>query len=1085
MLYKNVEEFFYEKAERLPEALAVEFVEGNNIQSLNYSQLYQNIAELADYLSTLYGSGERAIVLFPPGLDYIISFFACCFSGIIAVPCFVPSTEASREKLLSIINDCQPRLILTTTTIANDLPGVDPKIQLLCWKNNRNIIKSTRFISKIEPQQIAFLQYTSGTTGQPKGVMVSHGNVINNSERIKNILRHDKNSRMMSWLPPYHDMGLIGGIIQPFYSGIPTRLMATAEFIRAPFKWLHHISDFRATTSGGPNFAYNLCARLSLTHLNIDLSSWRHAYCGAEPIHAKTLATFKERFSSYGFNQAAYLPCYGLAESTLLVTGISQYDLKQNLSVNKTALLQQGQVRVQTDGDTLQLVSSGYSPDDQDLKIVNESNHEILPSGQIGKIVVNSASVAQGYWNNPALSSQTFEIKLSNGLNYLDTGDRGFILDNQLYVIGRIKETLIIHGVKYSPNPIEKLIEDISPKIRANGVVALQLPEQDSGTISIVMELKPLSQDDFVALCQAIKQQVFSHFALSVREIFGVQAKFIPRTTSGKLARHLLPQVLAKNEGILYRASHLIVETSAKNTVKSLPEIQAIIATCLAQMGISTWQESDALADLINDSLKQMQLLMLLEQSLNHAKIPLEIILSAQTVSQLQEKLYQWQPYISDQDLAIDSPSVLPILPLQKMLLTRIGGEEFNLAVILEIKTSTSFHELQQALAKLLTIQPYLRSYYSTPEHLSINDNIEQLVAALSYRSLNSVAKTDLEFLVNEASRSLQINQAPLFRLIFCEVDKKQTYLLAIFHHLLVDPISIHLFFQQWELLLHEASIVQQRLQQNIHHEFTLVQENLQIRKPIEELTPLFFAKNPAIETLTDPRNIIANETQLCFKISVQQYALIQAFISEHNFSLDSVLIATIWRALQDKLELGDYLQFMHRGRNLLAPSHRISHLIAWMNFSWPVWLPRQNMDLLAGIAYVQHNLQETMSDAWDYNLHYWQCIEKNSSLVDFYTAKVEYSFIGSLLEQQTKNIFQPSALLVNEYLIGKTFAPKLPRYREIFIRPQIKQKELLIHVFYPYYLIDAASLHATLQEHFTKLIALIQDCHNFCPSEN
>ena len=523
--------------------------------SLTYSQLDLRAKAIATYIQSLCPPGSRVLLLYPPGLGFIEAFMGCLYAGAIAVPAYPPRPNRSIERIQSIIHSAEPTLALTTETIIASLQSkaeLAPELKTLRWLATDQI--ELQYAAKYQqtsssPEDLAFLQYTSGSTAEPKGVKIAHRNLIHNLEAIHRCFGHSENSQGVIWLPPYHDMGLIGGILQPLYGNFPVTLMSPLMFLQNPLRWLKAISRTRATTSGGPNFAYDLCIRKYKPELatDLDLSSWDMAFNGAEPISHETMKQFAATFAPHGFRLEAFYPCYGMAEATLIISGgdkqsqpITKKVLTKELEQNRIAIPQDNSEPIRT------LVSCGQSLKDQKIAIVNPEAHTLCTPGEIGEIWVSGTSIAKGYWNQPEVSAATFQARIVSlsGTEFMRTGDLGFMDGEELYVTGRLKDLIIIKGRNHYPQDIERTVEASSDFIRPSGTASFTVAGQEEELV-ILSEIERRYWDrrskerDKPDLKQLIRRQVAQNHDLQTRHILLLKPGSVPKTSSGKIQRHL------------------------------------------------------------------------------------------------------------------------------------------------------------------------------------------------------------------------------------------------------------------------------------------------------------------------------------------------------------------------------------------------------------------------------------------------------------------------------------------------------------------------------------------------------------------
>ncbi|HEY0603570.1 MAG TPA: HAD-IIIC family phosphatase [Herpetosiphonaceae bacterium] len=517
---------------------------------LTYGELDRQARRIGALLQHLEANGERALLLYPPGLDYIAAFFGCVYGNVIAVPAYPPRFNRNLSRLQAIVADAQAAIVLTTSAILEDVErrfSYCPDLQALRWIATDGAIEADAGSWQppaVTGETLAFLQYTSGSTGQPKGVMLSHDNLLHNSALIQACFEHTADSRGVSWLPPYHDMGLIGGVIQPLYSGFPVTLMAPVSFLQQPVRWLQAISRTRATTSGGPNFGYDLCVRKIKPEerAELDLSSWDLAASGAEPVRQETLERFVATFAECGFRREAFYPCYGLAEATLMVSGGRKDAAPVVQKVERTAL-ERGQTCAARADDPAAhtLVGCGQSLADQRIMIVQPDTQTPCAVDQIGEIWVAGPSVAQGYWNWPEMTDQTFRARIAaTGEGpFLRTGDLGFMQDGEIFVTGRLKDLIIIRGRNHYPQDIELTVGESHPALRPGCGAAFTIEVDGAEQLVIAQEVERQHRhDDLDLLIGTIRQAVAEQHDLHVYAVALLKPGSIPKTSSGKIQRH-------------------------------------------------------------------------------------------------------------------------------------------------------------------------------------------------------------------------------------------------------------------------------------------------------------------------------------------------------------------------------------------------------------------------------------------------------------------------------------------------------------------------------------------------------------------
>ncbi len=522
------------------------------VDQVTFQELDQQAKLLAKTLLQHANFQDRAILIFKPGLDFVRSFMACLYAGIIAVPLATPKPNRSLSKFQHILNNCEPRLLLSNIpNIFDRIEYVEVnKIKFIDVSEFDFLQSELDFQPNISLNQIAFIQYTSGSTQMPKGVVINHSNLISNSKIIHTAFEHSTKNQGVSWLPAFHDMGLIGGIIQPIYGGYPCDLMSPLNFVKRPINWLKAISSVKATSCGCHNNGYQHCVdRIKdsdLQDADIDLSSWDIAFCGAEPISYHTMRAFCDKFSAVGFNPNGFYPCYGLAESTLFVTGKRKAEPPGVFFIDKSSL-KGGNVKVTSnDLNSMPVISCGVPFGDTQVSIVEpETQLKIQEECKVGEIVVKGNSVSKKYWNNPLTSEDTFS-------RHLKTGDLGFVLEGELYPVGRIKEMIIIDGQNYYPYDIENSIRsNTSKNIDIDEVVVFSVSDENQDEKLIVIiecrAMKKLLDDQKEKLKQFVLNVVATNYEVRVSWVLIGSRGSIPKTSSGKKQRNLCKERFLKD----------------------------------------------------------------------------------------------------------------------------------------------------------------------------------------------------------------------------------------------------------------------------------------------------------------------------------------------------------------------------------------------------------------------------------------------------------------------------------------------------------------------------------------------------------
>ena len=527
-------------------------IDGEQEQAcMTYGQLDRRARAVGALLQEVGVAGERALLLYPAGLEFIAALFGCMYSGVIAVPTFPPNSVRhvrALERVAAIVTDARPGIVLTTSGIraiveaaVKDRVAVD---HILTTDGLDDALADRWDRPELTGETVACLQYTSGSTASPKGVVLSHANLLHNSAIIQDGFGHSADSRGVIWVPPYHDMGLIGGVLQPLYVGFPVTLMSPTAFLQRPIRWLEAVTRYGGTTSGGPNFAYELCVdkTTDAQRTGLDLSTWTVAFNGAEVVHHETLEKFARAFETCGFRRRAFYSCYGLAEATLMVSGCDLSSEPVRIDVDPSGLESHRVVTRSSprEGSARTLASSGRPREGQAVRIVDPQTCRPCPPDAIGEVWVAGHSVALGYWGNEQETAQAFNGRLVDSEEgpYLRTGDLGFLHGGELFVTGRLKDLLVIHGANHYPQDIERTVQESHEGLAPGRGAVFSVDVDQQEQLVIVQEVarthRRANADTILA---GIREAVSKHHELMPHAVVLAGPGQVPMTSSGKVQR--------------------------------------------------------------------------------------------------------------------------------------------------------------------------------------------------------------------------------------------------------------------------------------------------------------------------------------------------------------------------------------------------------------------------------------------------------------------------------------------------------------------------------------------------------------------
>lgn len=546
-----------------PNSPSFVFLSGPNLEetTISYGKLASVVEKLAQEMRSSIRTSDRVVLAMEQDLGFVVAFLATLWAGGIAVPVPPPRRKSKSQSFARIIHNCEPKLVLTDekyfegVTDCINFERAKLEVRKNCYSELINSPVAGEISSYLgthycEPQNLAVLQYTSGSTGRPKGVMVSHANLVENQHIIAECFGHHENTIFAGWLPFFHDMGLAGNLCQSLYLGCKCVLFPPTRFVAEPIFWLKAISRHRVTTSGGPNFAYEHCARrIDLSQCKneqIDLSSWTTAFVGSEPIRPTTLTAFVSKFEPLGFSPASIFPCYGMAETTLLITSRSATECTHTVRSFDRQSVEKMQPRIpESEIESVNLVSCGEPQGDFEIKIIHPRDLSECATGEIGEIWVRGKCVAKGYWNNTTATEETFCATIqgkTDGNEYLRTGDLGFLCDGQLYVTGRQKEVIIVRGRNIYPQDIEEVVENATNDVALGGSIAFPVLADTSEGYGVRCELtraawRRMTEEQVKTLERILTGELVKEFGVPPNAITFCRPGGIEKTTSGKKKR--------------------------------------------------------------------------------------------------------------------------------------------------------------------------------------------------------------------------------------------------------------------------------------------------------------------------------------------------------------------------------------------------------------------------------------------------------------------------------------------------------------------------------------------------------------------
>ncbi|WP_340679274.1 amino acid adenylation domain-containing protein [Paraglaciecola sp.] len=794
---------------------AFTFLEGETSQTLTNAELFQQASAIATGLNALALPGDRVVLLCPPGLDYIKLFYGCLLAGVIAVPLYPPRLKQRTDRISKVVQSCGANLAVTCDSllpslsayfeISNDLAGGQ-----LMSVGQLSVNSPSLITTQIEANDLAFIQYTSGSTGAPKGVMVSHHNIMANLAALEAVTGAHDQDVFVNWLPLFHDLGLINTLMLPVYLGCHSVLMNPAAFVQKPAKWFDAITAFGGTICGAPNFAFDLCVQKirDAQLLNVDLSSWRLAFNAAEPINPLTLSQFSQRFAANGFDGNAFYPSYGMAEATVFLTGgdaltppiVRQFD-QQELQLRQANLTKQG---------GRELVGCGRIPPKHSLSIVDSETLDVKTEGQIGEIWVSGPSIAQGYWQLDEQSDITFKAFTQKGDGpFLRTGDLGFICDGELYISGRIKDVMIVRGQNYYPHDIE-LCSALSHEDLIQGSCSAFC--FDDGQVVVVQEIKARAIQGVLLnkVHDAIRNAISRDFDLKV-EVVLIRPGTLPKTSSGKVQRSAAKQAYIDAE-LLDITPNVVPQNSAEPV-----KFQQVSSTESALLSIwaETFKEQQVTVQsdffsLGGDSLDATKLSTRIEKHFA-LRVTVESIyeyseLAALAVHLDKELTSQQHTTVMAIQSTGKKESLLSFSQQRLWFLHQMENQNkvLNLPAVLRFTGKLQTNKLNVVFNRLVERHAILRTSYHW-EKSQVWQRINPLVPfAITTSDLTHLSEHDtilMEVITNEAQQVFDLQASPIFRLHLLKLSQEEHLLLFTIHHIAADAWSMDVLINDMKLL--------------------------------------------------------------------------------------------------------------------------------------------------------------------------------------------------------------------------------------------------------------------------------------------
>ena len=778
-------------------------------QQLTFADLDSRARQIAGEIQAKGGVGKTVLVVLNPGVDYAAAIYGCMYARAIAVPVYPPQMlrlQHTLPRLRAIIENAQAKLMISDRETVGDSVG-----SLYSLSDDAAILvdeidsdAASKWDGQLpDPEQIAVLQYTSGSTGNPRGVVLRHTTMMNNMYSLVHRFQAD-NVCCVQWIPPYHDMGLVGGILVPVYMAQQTVILNPADFVRDPLLWLRSIQYYKGTSNGSPNFGYELCVRKIKEKDcdGLDLSSWKVAVAGAEPVRADTLRRFTEKFAPYGFSPNSFCPSYGMAETTVIATGSRLGSAVKTFAVDSAAL-QSGKIQLPVDdAPATTLVGSGTAVANMEVEIVDRETKQRSPQGTIGEIWVRGTSVADGYYRAPEKTAESFGARLEGSphCDYLRTGDLGVLIDNELVVTGRCKELIIIAGKNLYPHDVESTVQGTSEAFKADSGVAFGFDTGTSEELVVIQEVWRPKKFDTDELLRGAVTAIVKDTQVTPHAVVLVRTGTIPKTSSGKLQRSDARELFLKNdlpEIARWQPNSGSISASATQHQPPRTETEQKLATIWGELlGVDEIGREDDFFHLGGGSLLVVQLLTRVQETMG-AQLDLTSLFGNSTLAQFALQVENHQQSVSKNPIrrspiADSDQHPLTFAQQRFWLLNQLGQTDafLHVPVWLELNGNVDKDKLQDACNQLLQLHPALRtSFAATSESISqtICKDAELTVETLT--AGEDWGKQRNEFV----SRSFDLSRPPLMRVAMTQRSEASFRIDFVFHHIICDAGSVEI----------------------------------------------------------------------------------------------------------------------------------------------------------------------------------------------------------------------------------------------------------------------------------------------------